>query len=161
MKMSKKRACEGTVLGIALAFVLVLITYLQYLSKHNIYDNEKMISSKKDYYSTTEFQIFPLGENHWNISVGKLSGAITLQSFSISESDTFISFSTTIEVLEGKFKMVLVDTDHGILLKTIFDDENNVPLNDCKLAYGNYAIKAVGIKAKIEGDFTFVLSDDN
>ncbi len=57
--------------------------------------------------------------------------------------------------------MVLVDTDNEILLETIFDDENNVLLDGYKLTYGNYAIKAVGIKAKIEGDFTFVLSEDD
>ena len=161
MKMNKKRACIATILCIVCALLLILITYLRYISKHSIYDNEKVIANKEDYYSATEFQIFPFGENCWNVSVEKLSGAITLQSFSISESDEFISFSTNMEVLEGKFKMVLVDTDNEIILETVFDAGNNVPLDDCKLDYGNYAIKAVGIKAKIDGDFTFILSGDD
>ena len=63
--------------------------------------NEKVIANKEDYYSAAEFQIFPLGGNHWNISVEKSSGAIILQSFSISESDKFISFPTNMEALKG------------------------------------------------------------
>lgn len=161
MRMNKKRAYVVTTLCIVFALLLILITYLRYMSKHNIYDNEKLIATKEDYYSAAEFQMSPLGENRWNVSVEKLSGAITLQSFSVSESDEFISFSTSMEVFKGEFKIVLVDTDNEIVIETIFDDETNVSLDKHKLAYGNYAIKAVGTKAKIEGDFTLILSGDD
>ena len=65
------------------------------------------------------------------------------------------------EVFKGEFKIVLVDIDNEIVIETIFDDETNVSLDKHKLAYGNYAIKAIGTKAKIEGDFTLILSGDD
>lgn len=160
MKMNKKRACVATALCIVFALLLILMTYLRYMSKHNIYDNEKLIANREDYYSATEFQMFPLGENRWNVSVEKLSGAITLQSFSISESGKFISFSTNMEIIKGEFKIVLVDTDNEIVLETIFNDITNISLDKHKLNHGNYAIKAVGTNAKMEGDFTLILSGD-
>lgn len=159
-KRSKGNADFVTLLCVLFAIFLILVIFLFNLSKHNIYNNEKAISSETDYYTATEFKLFPDEENHWSISAENLSGAITIQSFSITEKDEVISISANIDVQKGNFKIVLVDTDNEILLETVFDDVKSCPLKNYRVAYGNYAIKAVGKETKISGDFIFVLGKD-
>lgn len=159
-KRSKGKADFVTLLCVIFAIFLVLLICLFNLSKHNIYNNEKAISSKIDYYTATEFKLFPDEENHWSISAENLSGAITIQSFSIAEKDEVISVSANIDVQKGNFKIVLVDTDNEILLETVLEGVKNCPLRNYRLTYGNYAIKVIGKEAKISGDFTFVPGKD-
>lgn len=152
--MNKRRACVLTVLCIILASVLIILIYLL---NCNIYDNQKIIAKKDDYYTTTKFYISPNKNDYRNISIEKLSGAITLQAFSIIDNNDVINFDSNIDVIEGNFKLVLVDTNNEIILETVYDGSKNYPLDNYELACGNYAIKAVGINAKIEGDFIFTL----
>lgn len=154
--MKNRKAYILTTICLLSALVLGFLLYI-YLSKGNIYYDNQRIANSEDQYSAKDFVVDTNENGRWDFSIGYLSGAKTLTSFSVDKSGQ-ISLDASCHVSNGTFKIVLVDIDNKEVLATLCDNSDSDTLNNFEICQGQYALKAVGKNATSTGYFSVTIS---
>lgn len=156
-KTMKHRKAFITPILCLLSALLLLLLLLVHGKQNDLYHDNASIANTADRYSVQNFIVTEIGDGQWKFSIGSLSGIKNTASFSL-EHDSQISLNASCDVSNGTFKLVLVDVENREVLAILCDNSNGNSGNTFELPQGSYAIKAVGKKAAVTGDFTIAIS---
>lgn len=154
----KPRKVSVTRILCLLSALLLLLLLLVHGKQNDLYHDDASIADTADCYSAQDFIVTEIGDGQWKFSIGSLSGIKTAASFSL-ERDSQLSLNASCNVSNGAFKLVLVDVENREVLAILCDNSNGNSGNSFELPQGSYAIKAVGKKAAVTGDFTITISE--
>lgn len=154
----KNRKASITIILCLLSALILLILLLVHLKQNDLYNDNGYIASTADRYSAQSFIVTEIDDNQWEFNIGSLSGIKTTASFSLND-DSQITLNASCDVSNGTFKLVLVDVENSEVLAILCDNSNSSSDNSFELHQGKYAIKAVGKKAAVTGDFTVAISE--
>ena len=154
--MKNKKAYITIIICLLNALILLMLLFV-HLKQNDLYNDNEYIANTEDRYSTQNFVVTEIDDNQWEFSIGSLSGIKTTTSFSL-DNDSQISLSASCCVSNGTFKLVLVDVENSEVLAILCDNSNGNSHNNFELNQGKYAIKAVGKKATVTGDFAITIS---
>ena len=121
---------------------------------YDVYDNDKIIARDNDYHESEKLSVHMTEDkdNEWSFNTEKFWGVFAMKYFTAEENAVY-TFDCNLNESKGDFKLVLVDLDSNEIVTPIYDEDNNVTSAAAELAPASYAIKAVGRRAGVTGEF--------
>ena len=121
---------------------------------YDVYDDDNIIARTNDYHEFDDLLVHMTEDkdNEWSFEVDKLWGAFAMKYFTTEENGVY-SFDCDLEESKGDFKVVLVNMDSNEVVASIYDEDKDMNSVTAELAPANYAVKAVGRRARAQGKF--------